>query len=136
MIPPFGPAGHPRLPAFRVAAERVAERAGAAFMPVRDFAREELRGDGLHLNDRGHRAFAREYFRSFPHAFAKPASPQLIGLVREKNRAWQRFFRPPNGGLPGAEGVVAADRAAWLTRIEDLETRIRRHFNPSVGGDE
>ncbi len=38
--------------------------------------------------------------------------------------------------VPGAEALIATDRAAWLTRIEDLETRIRRHFNPSVGGDE
>ena len=136
VIPPFGPAGHPRLAAFRAAAERVAGRAGAAFVPVRDFAPEELRGDGLHLNDRGHRAFAHAYFRSFPTAFAKPASPQVIGLVREKNRVWQRFFFPPNAGVPGAEGGIAADRAAWLARIEDLETRIRRHYNPSVGGDE
>lgn len=81
----------------------------------RAFGAEEYR-DGLHLNDRGHFAFAAQLADALVGTTERnpPAAPderRLLDVIRAKNRRWFNFVRPENWAfLDGDRTVQPASR--------------------------
>jgi hypothetical protein len=76
--------------------------------------------DGIHLNERGQRAVAREIIRQLGMKPLATDEPGLLALLAEKNRLWFNYHRPQNWAF------LHGDRTEQLFSRDYRDTGIRR----------
>ncbi len=76
--------------------------------------------DGIHLNERGQRAVAREIVRQLGMKPVPADDPAVLALLAEKNRLWFNYHRPQNWAF------LHGDRTEQLFSRDYRDTSIRR----------
>lgn len=100
----------------------LAQRRGLRFLAISGAPWEAAHSDnGVHLNEGGHRLFAREVLKQLVAAPPRAVPEALRESIGRKNRLWQQYYRPSNWAfLFGDRQHVPASR--------DVEKREERWF--------
>lgn len=76
--------------------------------------------DGIHLNERGQQAVAREIVRQLGMKSVPAEDPALLALLAEKNRLWFNYQRPQNWAF------LHGDRTEQLFSRDYRDTSVRQ----------
>lgn len=100
----------------------LADKLGAAFVDLYRTMPEGggLTRDGVHLNERGLKAVAREIVKQLGLNVVPQDDPVLLGLLAEKNRLWFNYHRPQNWAF------LHGDRTEQLFSRDYRDTSVRR----------
>lgn len=100
----------------------LADKQGAAFVDLYRTLPDGggLTRDGIHLNERGLQAAAREIVKQLGLKWSPTEDPALLALLAGKNRLWFNYHRPQNWAF------LHGDRTEQLFSRDYRDTSVRR----------